>query len=117
MWIKNLDDIKEFIKEDKNWHDVQILENALYVDGILKHNQNQVQVDSTKENIIKPIWTLKTPTEPGWYWKWNVGECRREATIVYIRFYCGRLCIINWAIPTKDIYWSGPIPVPILEGD
>ena len=62
------------------------------------------------------IWTKEQPIKPGWYWKRRVGKhkkrLRERDEIVYIREYCGELCISNWPIPDKDIKWAGPILKP-----
>ncbi len=62
------------------------------------------------------IWTIKTPTKIGWYWKRNAGNRKRnlgeEESVVYIRDYVGNLCISNWEIPTHGTQWAGPIPEP-----
>lgn len=62
------------------------------------------------------IWTKEQPIKPGWYWKRRIGKHKKawgeRDDIVYIRDYCGKLCIENWPIPTKDIKWAGPILKP-----
>ena len=62
------------------------------------------------------IWTKKQPTEPGWYWKRRARKHKRtwgeKDDIVYIRDFCGELCISNWPIPSKDMKWAGPILKP-----
>jgi len=61
-------------------------------------------------------WTNETPTEAGWYWAKRISPDRYDygvAHIVKVRWHVGRLSIENWDIPTKDMLWAGPIPVPI----
>ena len=36
MWIKTYNDITKYIPEDNKFHDVQIINDAIYVDGKLK---------------------------------------------------------------------------------
>lgn len=64
----------------------------------------------------KLIWTKEQPVEPGWYWKRRTGKYkktwRERDEIVYIRNYCGEMCVENWPIPDKDVKWAGPIPKP-----
>jgi hypothetical protein len=60
-----------------------------------------------------PRWTKTKPTTPGWYW---MREPRsfgplNDSRVVYVRDYCGRLCIVNWEIP-DDAEWAGPIEEP-----
>jgi len=58
-------------------------------------------------------WTKDQPTKPGWYWQRDTRPSLKEApTINYIRYYDGKLCIMNWEIPNENIEWAGPIPEP-----
>lgn len=38
MWIKKADEITQHIPEDGKWHDVQITNDSVYVDGELKNS-------------------------------------------------------------------------------
>ena len=53
-------------------------------------------------------WTDKKPTEIGWYWRRSK---HYNDEIVYVRLYCGELCINNWGVPDGS-EWAGPISVP-----
>jgi len=69
-----------------------------------------------KNKMKRLIWSREQPTEPGWYWKRRDKKYKRDLKekdeIVYIRNYCGELCIGNWTIPVEDIEWAGPILKP-----
>lgn len=64
-------------------------------------------------------WTSSEPVEEGWYWIKRIYPKHEEIDIVYIRWYVGRLCIVNWDIPTnkdnphRKIEWAGPLPLPL----
>jgi len=58
------------------------------------------------------VWTTKTPTEVGWYWKHDLRPRMVEVQIVYVRLYVDKLCIENWPIPTKNTRWAGPMSPP-----
>lgn len=61
------------------------------------------------------IWTTDQPTKPGWYWQRRPHFKGEGAHIVQVRNYVGKLCIMNWEIPNKDVEWAGPIPEPLEE--
>jgi hypothetical protein len=63
-------------------------------------------------------WTNKEPTEEGWYWVLKEkGDFREKPipSIEYVRKYAGRMCIVNWEIPS-NAKWAGPIPLPSTPG-
>ena len=37
MWIKEHNAITQYIPKDGKWHDIQIINNFIYVDGALKN--------------------------------------------------------------------------------
>ena len=63
-------------------------------------------------------WTKHEPVEEGWYWLKRIYPKETTVEIVYIRWYVGKLCIMNWPIPkngpghNRNIEWAGPIPSP-----
>jgi hypothetical protein len=60
------------------------------------------------------LWTRTQPTEAGWYWlRYIRGDpFNDKSEIVKVREYVGELCIVNWAIPDKNVMWAGPISKP-----
>ena len=38
MWIKKCSDITQYIPEDDKWHDIQITNDMIWVDGELKNS-------------------------------------------------------------------------------
>lgn len=60
------------------------------------------------------VWTKDKPTEPGWYWMRKKDAYERGGffvSVVQLRIYARRLCIMNWPIP-DNVEWSGPIQSP-----
>jgi len=57
-------------------------------------------------------WTRKRPTEPGWYWRRGAHSHAKRPSIVFIRDYCGTLCITNWEPTWENWEWAGPISEP-----
>lgn len=37
MWITKFDEISQHIPKDNKWHDIQIINNFIWVDGVLKN--------------------------------------------------------------------------------
>ena len=54
------------------------------------------------------------PTEAGHYWMIDLAHGEDKPSVVQVRLYGGKLCILNWEIPAYDsrVYWSGKIPQP-----
>ena len=40
MWLKNFDDLAQYIPQDGKLHNVQIVNDAIYVDGELKNSKS-----------------------------------------------------------------------------
>ena len=59
------------------------------------------------------ILTDKVPTEPGWYVYQNM-RLDDLPSVVFVRSYGGKLCILNWEIPRYEgCKWgSAPLPLP-----
>lgn len=57
-------------------------------------------------------WTSEKPDHPGWYWmRQPHGHLPDEEEIVKVRYYGGKMCIMNWEVP-NNAEWAGPIPKP-----
>ena len=66
----------------------------------------------------KFVWTKKTPTEAGFYWKRNFRRDEKE-TVIEIRNYAGKLSVDNCALSSyvegEEYEWAGPIPEPVEQ--
>ena len=47
MWLKNIDEIKKYIPNDGKLNDIQILNNEIYVNGVLVIRENEAMEDPT----------------------------------------------------------------------
>jgi len=60
-------------------------------------------------------WTTTAPTQPGWYW-WRNLRAKREAEIIYLRWYRDQLALGNFTLKGFTLLetgeWSGPIAEP-----
>ena len=56
MWIKKLDELRDHLKDDGKYHDIQIINNVLYLDGTCVYIQtpqfDETIAESYKEEIL-----------------------------------------------------------------
>jgi len=51
MWMRNVGEIKKYIPNDGKLNDIQILNNEIYVNGVLVIRENEVMEDPTPTYI------------------------------------------------------------------